>query len=135
MNVTMSLDPNDARFVVGTEADRKRAREDWHRQRFIAQVMGSGLQEIPRSHVEPFKFGLVEDTRNGRFYRCRRDALVDLNHTNATAFYVGHDGVPVLLEEPANGPQNRDELDAQQAERQERRAQREAAPIRIRGAR
>ena len=79
MNVTMNLDPSDARFAIGTEEDRKRARAEWHRQRFIAQVMRSGLEEIPRSDVEPFKFGLVEDTRNGRFYRRRRDALVDLN--------------------------------------------------------
>ena len=41
------LDPNHARYVTGTPEDRERARREWHRQRFIAQVMRSDLEEIP----------------------------------------------------------------------------------------
>jgi hypothetical protein len=65
------LDPADQRFVTGTEADRKRARDQWHQQRFTAQVTGSDMEEIRRADVAPLRFGVVEDTRTGAFYRRR----------------------------------------------------------------
>lgn len=66
------LDPNDARFVTGSGEDRKQARAEWHRQRFIAQVMRSALPEIPRSNLQPLRFGTLEDTTSGELYRARR---------------------------------------------------------------
>ena len=79
------LDPADARYVTGSPEDRKRAAEEWHRHRYAAQVMRSDMEEIPRSEVAPFRFGVVR-TRTGSFYRPRRDGLVDLEHTNALAY-------------------------------------------------
>ena len=114
------LDPTDPRYVTGSPEDQKRARADWHRQRYIAQVMGSDL-EIPRADIAPLRFGVVEDTRTGTFYRRRRDQLPDLDYTSATAYYVDAAGSPVLLERPSTGPTNRSELEAQQAEREARR--------------
>lgn len=54
------LDPTAAVFVTGTEEDRKQARDDWHRQRFVRQVMSSNLPEIPRSSLTFHRFGIVE---------------------------------------------------------------------------
>ena len=86
----LALDPAHSKFVEGSEADRKRARDEWHRHRYIAQVMASDLEEIPRADITPLRFGVVEDTRTGFFYRPRRDGLVNVNFTNATAYYVRH---------------------------------------------
>ena len=116
----LALDPAHSKFVEGSEADRKRARDEWHRHRYIAQVMASDLEEIPRADITPLRFGVVEDTRTGDFYRPRRDGLVDVNFTNATAYYVDAGGTPVLLERPP-GPQNRAEREARQAAREQRR--------------
>ena len=63
------LDPADQRYVTGSPEDRKRARDEWHRHRYAAQVMRSDLEEIPRADLAPLRFGVVEDTRTGAFYR------------------------------------------------------------------
>lgn len=57
----------------------------------------------------------------GTFYRERHDGLIDLAWSTATAYYVNAAGTPILLEPPP-GPQNRAELEAQQAEREPRDA-------------
>ena len=83
--------------------------------------MRSGLEEIPRSNLEPFRFGTLEDTTTGTFYQPRRDGLIDFNYVkNAIAFYVDRAGLPVLLER-SNGPQTRAELEAREDEREQRR--------------
>ena len=92
------LDPNHARYVTGTPEDRERARREWHRQRFIAQVMCSELEEIPRDDITPHRFGTVEDVRTGRLFRQRRDGLIDLDWTDANAYYMDPNGTPILLE-------------------------------------
>ncbi len=94
------LDPGHARYATGTPEDRERARREWRQTRFTAQVMSSGMNEIPRSDIAPMRFGVVEDTRTGTFYRVRRDGLVDLDWTNATAYFVDAGGTPILLEPP-----------------------------------
>ena len=116
------LDPNHPRYVTGTEEDRKQARDEWHRTRYVARVMASSLPEIPRSDIEPLQFGRVEDVRSGTFYRVRRDSLADLDWTNAVAYYTDPAGTPVLLEQPSSGPANRAELQAREAEREARRS-------------
>jgi hypothetical protein len=116
------LDTADPRHVTGSPEDRQRARDQWHRHRYTAQVMRSDLEEIPRKEIAPLRFGLVEDTSTGAFYRPRRDGLVDLEYmTNAVAYYVDAAGSPVLLERPP-GPQNRAEFERRQAERERRKA-------------
>jgi hypothetical protein len=115
------LDPADPRYVTGSPEDRKRARDEWHRHKFTAEVMSSGLPEIPRVDIALLRFGMVENTRNGDLYRVRRDGLIDLNWTSAIAYYVDADGVPVLLEPSASGPKSRGELEAWEAEREQRR--------------
>ena len=92
------LDPSHARYVTGTPEERERARREWHRQRFIAQVMRSDLEEIPRGDVQAHRFGTVEDTRTGRLFRQRRDGLIDLDWTDATHYYMDPAGTPILLE-------------------------------------
>ena len=122
------LDPNDERFVTGSEADRKQAREEWHRQRFIADVMRSDLVEIPRSNLEPFRYRTLEDTTTGTFYQPRLDGLIDLNYNpGAVAYYIDATGLPVLLEEPA-GPRTRAELEQYHVAREQRRNARKPRP-------
>jgi hypothetical protein len=115
------LDRADPRYVTGSPEDRKRARDEWHRHKYIAEVMRSGLEEISRAEISPLRFGAVEDTRTGDFYRPRRDGLVDLNWTSAVAYYCDDAGTPILLERPSSGPQNRAEFEAHAAEREQRR--------------
>ena len=121
------LDPADQRYVTGSPEDRKRARDEWHRHRYAAQVMRSDLEEIPRADLAPLRFGVVEDTRTGAFYRPRRDGLVDLEYANAIAYYVDAAGTPVLLERPP-GPQNRAELEAAAGRTRAAPGRTEAAP-------
>lgn len=75
----------------------------------------SDLEESPRT-VQPLRFGVVEDAKTGRFFRQRRDGLVDLQFTNATAYYIDGAGTPVLLEPPP-GPKTRAELAAREEAR------------------
>ena len=124
--LTTLLDPSHPRSVTGSEEDRKQARAEWHQQRFTAEVMRSGLPEIPRADIAHQRFGVVEDTRNGTFFRARRDGLIDLHHTQAIAYYCDEAGTPILLERPP-GAQTRAELEAQQTEREQRRAEQAAA--------
>ena len=91
------LDPSHARYVTGTPEDRERARREWHRQRFIAQVMRSDLEEIPRDDIQPHRFGSSR-TCDCRLFRQRRDGLIDLDWTDATAYYMDPNGTPILLE-------------------------------------
>jgi hypothetical protein len=104
------LDPTSSRYVEGTEEDRQRARAEWHRQRYIGQVMGSSLEEIPRSDLSFGRFGIVEHVPSGRLYRARRDGIIDLSFVDAAAYYCDQAGTPVLLE-PPSGPQSRQELE------------------------
>lgn len=123
-----AIDPADRRFVEGSEEDRRRAREQWHRSRFEAEVMRSGLTEIPRANLRPVMRAMLEDDRDGTFYLPRRDQLVDITFTNAVAFFAAADGSLVLLERPAGMVKNRLELEQRQAEREARRN----APVRRR---
>jgi hypothetical protein len=119
--LTELLDPTSPRFITGSEADQKQARDEWRRNRYVAEVMRSDLEEIPRSNLKPLRYGTLEDTTTGTFYRPRRDGLTDLNDATGTvAYYVDPDGTPVLLERP-NGPKTQAELEQQQAEREQRR--------------
>lgn len=45
------LDPSSHVFVEGSEEDRKRARVQWHRDRVLAEVMSSGLEELRRADL------------------------------------------------------------------------------------
>ena len=119
--ITEFLDPSHERYATGTPEDRERARREWRQNRFTAQVMSSGMNEIPRSDIAALRFGVVEDTRTGTFYRVRRDGLIDLEWTNANAYFVDAAGAPVLLEQPP-GPKNRAELEQREAEREARRS-------------
>jgi hypothetical protein len=123
------LDPEHPRYVTARQIDRKRARDEWHRHRFVAEVMRANLEEIPRADLEFLRFGTVEDIRTGDLYRLRRDGLVDLEYTNAVAYYVGADSVPVLLERPP-GPQTRAELE-QTAGGTRAAAEHKAPPARV----
>jgi hypothetical protein len=115
------LDPSNPIYVTGTEEDRKRARDQWHRDRFVAQVRRSSLPELPRATLAFGRFGIVEDTTDGRLYRARRDEIGDLEYaTGVVAYYLNEAGLPVLLEEPP-GPQSRQALEEQQAAREARR--------------
>ena len=116
------LDPADPRFVTGTEQDREAARREWHKQRFLAQLERSSLPEIPRDNLTFGRFGQVEDTTTGRLFRVRHDELGDVEYLGGVvAYYLDEHGSPHLLEEP-HGPQSRQALEEQQAEREERRA-------------
>ena len=118
------LDPADARFVTGSEEERAKARAEWHRQRFISQVLGSDLEEIPRARLQPLRGPrLLEDTETGSFYVPRRDGLIDLDYVkSAVAYYCDPTGAPVLLERPPGAlPQTRQELEERRAEREQRR--------------
>jgi hypothetical protein len=48
---------------------------------------------------------------------------VDPKHSSAVGFYLTAAGDPVYLERPARPPQNRAELEQQQAEREQRKNQ------------
>ena len=120
LRTSVPLDPADARFVTGTAEEQRRARAEWRRARFIAQVMASNLPEIPRADLTSGRFGRLEDTRTGTFYRAALGQLHDLDYTPAVAYFVGVDGTPFLLERPS-GPKTRAELEQQQRERDERR--------------
>lgn len=115
------IDPADRRFVEGDEESRQRARQEWHRQRFAAQVERSELPQLGRADLTPHRFGIVEHVPSGRLYRVRRDELPDLEYANAIAYYLDENGTPVLLEEPP-GPQSRQALEQQQADQAARRA-------------
>ena len=39
--------------------NRERARREWHQARFTAQVMSSGMDEIPRSDLAPLLLELT----------------------------------------------------------------------------
>lgn len=115
------LDPSDPKYVTGSEEDRQQARAEWHRHRYIAEVMRSDLTEVPRSNLEPFRHRTLEDTTTGTFYQPRLDGLIDLNYIpDAIAYYIDASGLPVLLEEPS-GPKTRAELEQYQAAREQRR--------------
>jgi hypothetical protein len=113
------LDPNARAFVEGSEADIKQAREEWHRHRFVGQVMSSNLPEIPRSSLVFRRFRIVENAEDGRLYRLRLDAT-EVAIETAVAFFLDANGTPVLLEPPP-GPQTRAELEQQRAAREQRR--------------
>lgn len=114
------LDPADPRFVTGSEEDRKRARAEWRRQCFVAAVMNAKLVEIPRGDLAFGRFGILENTRTGDLYRARRGEIEDLDYSPAVAYYVGADGLPVLLERPA-GPKTVAEREQLRAEQERRR--------------
>ncbi len=118
------LDPSNPIYVTGTEEDRKRARDQWHRDRFLAQLLRSSLPEISRASLVDRRFGIVEDTTDGRLYRARRDEIGDLEYaTGVIAYYRTEAGVPVLLEEPPPGhPQTVDEERQRKAEREQQRS-------------
>jgi hypothetical protein len=121
------LHPSDPRFVTGTQEQIAELRREWYRQRFTAQVMRSNLEEIPRSDLASIHTGLLEDVRDGTFYRPRRDEVADLDHTpSAVAYFVDSRGNPILLERPT-GVKSRAELEQRRADREARRA---AKPIR-----
>jgi hypothetical protein len=126
------LDPSHPVFVTGTPQEQAQARVEWRRQRFTAQVMRSNLEEIPRSDLASIHTGLLEDVRDGTFYRPRRDEVADLDHTpSAVAYFVDSRGNPILLERPS-GVKSRAELEQRRADRKALRA---AKPIRrMRGA-
>lgn len=120
----MILDPADARFATGSEAERAEARRQWYRARFTHEVLSrDDLVEIPRANLRPLRGRLLEDTEDGNFYLPRRDGLIDLDYIpNAVAYYCAADGTPVLLERPGGGlPQTRQELAQRKAEREQRR--------------
>jgi hypothetical protein len=123
------VDPADPRLVVGTEEERKRAREELRRRVEIAQAMKSGLEEIPRDRLRFSKY-VIEDEVTGSFYSAVRGVVNDTQFTNAVAFFFNEQGDPVYLERPAAGPRSRDELAAKRAEREQRRSV--AKPKRIR---
>jgi hypothetical protein len=121
------LHPSDPRFVTGTQEQIAEVRREWYRQRFAAQVMRSNLEEIPRSDLASIHTGLLEDVRDGTFYRPRRDEVADLDHTpSAVAYFVDSRGNPILLERPT-GVKSRAELEQRRADREALRA---AKPIR-----
>ena len=115
------IDPADPRFVIGTDADQRRAREEFRRQQQIAAAMRSPLPEIPRSDLEFHRFGQIEDRASGNLYRAVRGDLVDPSHSTAIGYYLTEHGLPVYLERPVGSPQNRAELEAKQAELEQRR--------------
>lgn len=115
------LDPADARYVTGSEEDKKQARAEWYRARFITEVMRANLEEIPRADLQEHRHLGLEDTRTGEFYVARRDGLVDLAFVPAAvAYFTDLSGLPILLEKPS-GPQNRAELEQLKADREARR--------------
>jgi hypothetical protein len=126
------MDPTDARLVTGTPAQMQEARREFRRQQRLHIAMQSTLPELPRSDLAFHKLGLIEDVASGNLYRAARGELTDPNHSSAVGYYITEAGDPIYLERPVGMPH--DELNAQHADREERRAQREAAPIRIRGA-
>lgn len=120
----MILDPADHRLVVGSEEERKEARQEWLRARFTHQVMSSDLEELPRSRLQPLRGPRVlEDTESGDFYFVRLDGMIDMDFVkSAVAYYCAADGTPVLLERPPGGmPQTRQEFEQRRAEREQRR--------------
>jgi hypothetical protein len=116
------LNPTDPVFVVGSPQEQAQARAEWHRQRLIAQLMrADNVKEIPRADLRAFHAGVLEDTRTGEFYRPRRDGVIDLQYTQAVAYFFDAAGSPIVLERPS-GIQNRAEFEERQAERERRRS-------------
>jgi hypothetical protein len=122
MSVRMTIDPSDPRFVTGTAQEQQQARAEYRRQLAIAIAMWSGLPEIPSSDLKLLRFGLIEDLASGNFYFAV-GGEVDPKHSSAVGFYLTAAGDPVYLERPARPPQNRAELEQQQAEREQRKNQ------------
>ena len=117
----MTLDPADPMFVVGSDADRRRAREEFRRQQQIAAAMRSPLPEFPRSDLAFGKHGQIEDRASGNLFRAVRGDLIDPQSSGAVGYYLTDAGLPVYLERPVGAPQNRAELEAKRAELEQRR--------------
>ena len=67
-------DPSDSVFVTGSQEEQATAREEWRRQRFIAELMKSNLPEIPRSRLD-FGRHTITDTATGDLYRACQGEL------------------------------------------------------------
>jgi hypothetical protein len=118
INATRLLDPNDPKYVTGSQEEQKQAREDWRRAMRVRKVVASDRTEIPRAKLKQGPFGLLEHD-DGTYYRPvggDPDHLPDAHH-----YYVTENGDIVLLEPPASGPKTRAELEQQQRDRDERR--------------
>jgi hypothetical protein len=116
------MDPSDARLHTGTPAQMEQARREFRRQQRLQIAMRSGLPELPRKDLSRRRFGILEDRVSGNFYRAIRGELTDPKHSSAVGYVINEAGDSVYLERPVGSPQNRDELEAQQAEREARRA-------------
>jgi hypothetical protein len=113
------LDPNDHRLHTGSPEERDEARREWYRNSYAARVMNAGWREIPRGQLEFQKFGVIEDTETGDFLRVFGG---DPDYAESVvAFYVTHDGTPVMLAPVVGVPHNRAELEQIRAEREARR--------------
>ena len=118
------MDPADPRLVTGTPEQIDQVRREFRRQQKIQIAMRSGLPEIPRSDLVFHKFGPIEDLASGNFFNAIRGEVTDPRYSSAVGYYVTPDGAPIYVERPVGAPQNRAELEAQQADR----ARRDAAP-------
>jgi hypothetical protein len=95
----------------------------------LRTAMRSGLPELARTNL---KFGrhAVEDETSGDLYRIVRGEVDDPRYTSAVAFFINANGDAAYLERPTSGPKTRAELDARQAEREQRRTQPRPRPQR-----
>lgn len=118
--IRRALDPSDARFATGTEAEQAEARAEWRRQRRNHEIFASKLQELSRSELAFSRRGFVEHLPSGDYYRVAQGELVDMAYTGAVAYFVNEGGDGVLLERPT-GIKTRAELEQKQREREERR--------------
>ena len=93
-----------------------------NQQQRLRIAMRAGWPEIPRNRLKFGPRGLIEDTATGDFFGVYKGE-VDPQLCPVAAYYIAPAGDPVFLEPPP-GPRNRDELAAQRAAHEQRRAER-----------
>ena len=109
----------DQSLLEGSEESRRQSREQLERERRLWVAQKAGWPEIPRRHLKFGRHGHVEDETDGRFYS-RYRGEVDAVYCAVVAYYVDEHGHPVFLEPPP-GPKTRTELEAREADREQRR--------------
>ena len=116
------LSADDPRLISGTVQEQEEAQREFRRQRAIRDTLATIKREIPRSDLT-FGRRWIELESSGELFN---PWAGDVGFApKGVAYYMDETGFPQLLE-PADPP-TRVEQERRQAEKVQRRAEREAA--------